>query len=148
VSADAPPRPRPSDVARALYRTLIKLCHPDLATSDADRLRREEFTARVNAAYAAKDVSRLEALAREWQAGAPGAARSPGQAPELRNAIEAVRQQLAEAGTEIARLTAAGLGELFFGDDDPHAVVQRLVGRVGAEIRRRQDVLRQLRGRS
>ena len=51
VNVAALPWPRPSDGIRALYRALIKLCHPDLAVSDADRLRREEFTARVNAAY-------------------------------------------------------------------------------------------------
>jgi hypothetical protein len=149
MSAGAPPRPRPSDVVRALYRTLIKLCHPDLATSDADRLRREEFTTRVNAAYAAGDTSRLEALAREWQAGPPDPARQPppGQVSELRSAIELARRQLAEVRAEIARLASAGLGELF-GDDDPQVTVQRIAGLVRAEIRRQQDLLRRLRSGS
>jgi hypothetical protein len=149
MSAGAPPRPRPSDVVRALYRTLIKLCHPDLATSDADRLRREEFTTRVNAAYAAGDTSRLEALAREWQAGPPDPARQPppGEVSELRAAIELARRQLAEVRAEIARLASAGLGELF-GDDDPQVTVQRIAGLVRAEIRRQQDLLRRLRSGS
>lgn len=147
MSAGAPPRPRPSDVVRALYRTLIKLCHPDLAVSDTDRLRREEFTARVNAAYAAGDAARLEALAREWQTGTPDASRTPAQASELRVAVEAVRRQLAEVRAEIARLASAGLGELF-GDDDPQVTVQRIAGLVRAEIRRQQDLLRRLRSGS
>jgi hypothetical protein len=149
MSAGAPSRPRPSDVVRTLYRTLIKLCHPDLATSDADRMRREEFTARVNAAYAAGDASRLAELAREWQVGAPDPGRQPvpGQVPELRAAIELARRQLAEVRAEIARLAATGFGELF-GADDPQATVQRIAGLVRAEIRRQQDLIRRLRSGS
>jgi hypothetical protein len=148
VSPDAPPRPRRTDVVRTLYRTLIKLCHPDLATGDADRMRREEFTARVNAAYAAGDAWRLEALAREWQAEAPDPAQQPppDQVTELRAAIEVARRQLAEVRAEIARLAAAGL-ELF-GTDDPQATVQRIAGLVRAEIRRQQSLLRRLRSGS
>src|SRR5689334_19837214 len=127
VSADAPPRPHPSDQVRALFRTLIKLCHPDLAADDADRLRREEFTARVNAAYAANNAAWLAELAREWQAGPlDAAATAPGQVPELRAAVELARRQLSEVRTEIARLTTTGLGELLFGSEDPHAAVQRI----------------------
>ena len=99
MSADAPPQPRPADLARRLYRTLIKLCHPDLASSDADRARREEFTARVNAAYAAGSATWLAALAREWEAGGPGAAggsgtaKPSGQPPDLWSVIGAVRRR-------------------------------------------------------
>jgi hypothetical protein len=142
VSADAAPQPRPGGEARGLYRTLIKLCHPDLAASDADRIRREEFTARVNAAYAAGSATWLVALAREWEAGGPRAAQPHGQLPELRSVIEVVRRQFGEVRAEISRLTAAGLEELLFGTDDPHAVVQRVAGQVRAEIRRRRDALR------
>jgi len=150
VSADAPPQPRPADLARRLYRTLIKLCHPDLASSDSDRARREEFTARVNAAYAAGSATWLAALAREWEAGGPEAegaeaVRQPGQLPDLRSVIEMARRQLGEVRAEVSRLTAAGLEELLFGADDPHAVVQRVAGQVRAEIRRQRDALRRLR---
>ncbi len=146
MSADAPARPHPSDQVRALFRTLIKLCHPDLATGDADRLRREEFTARVNAAYAAKNAAWLAELAREWQVEAPDAANPPSQASELRAAIEVARRQLNEVRAEIARLTRTGLGELLFGTEDPQIAVQRIADQVRAEIRRQRDVLRRLRG--
>jgi hypothetical protein len=136
VSADAPAQPRRADLVRGLYRALIKLCHPDLASSEADRIRREEFTARVNAAYAAGSAARLAELAREWETGGPAAARPPGKPLELRSVIGVVRRHLREASAEISRRTAAGLEELLFGADDPHAVVQRLAGQVGAEIRR------------
>jgi hypothetical protein len=146
VSAGAPPHPHPSDQVRGLFRTLIKLCHPDLAADDADRLRREEFTARVNAAYAANNAAWLAELAREWQAGPlDAAATAPGQVPELRAAIELARRQLSEVRAEIARLTTAGLGELLFGSEDPRAAVQRIADEVRAEFRRQWDLLRRLR---
>ena len=150
MSADAPPQPRPGDLARGRYRALIKLCHPDLASSDADRARREEFTARVNAAYAAGSAAWLAELAREWEAGGPGTASGsgtvgpPGQPLELRAVIGAVSRQLSGVGAEISRLAAAGLGELLFGADDPHAVVERDAGQVRAEFRRQRDLLRRL----
>lgn len=146
VSAGAPPRPQPSDRVRRLFRTLVKLCHPDLASDDADRLRREEFTAEVNAAYAANNAARLEELARQWQAAAPHAATSPGQVSELRAAVEVARRQFSEVRAEIARLTTTGLGELLFGEEDPHVTVQRIAEQVRAEIRRQRDALRRLRG--
>jgi hypothetical protein len=145
VSADAPARPHPSNQVRALFRTLIKLCHPDLATGDADRLRREEFTARVNAAYAAKNAAWLAELAREWQVEAADVANPPSQASELRAVIEVARRQLNEVRAEIARLTRTGLGELLFGVEDPQIAVQRIADQVRAEIRRQRDVLRRLR---
>jgi hypothetical protein len=147
VTADAPPRPRRSDQARTLYRALMKLCHPDLATGEADRLRREEFTARVNAAYAENDAAWLAELSREWESGPPSVAQSPADLLELRAALDAARRQIAEVRAEIARLTAAGLGELF-GTEDPQAAVQRIAGRVRAEVGRQRDVLRKLRNGS
>ena len=146
MSADAPPRPRPSDQVRTLFRTLIKLCHPDLATSEADRRRREEFTARVNAAYAANNGARLAALAREWQAETSDEVSPSGLVSELRAAVEAVRRQLGEVGAEITRLTRTGLGELLFGTEDPQVAAQRIADQVRAEIRRQWGVLRRRSG--
>lgn len=146
MSADAPPRPHPPDRARGLFRTLIKLCHPDLAVGDADRLRREEFTARVNAAYAAGNVAWLEQLASEWRAGSQDPAEPPRPESELRTAIEVARRQLSEVRAEIARLTTTGLRELLFGTEDPHIAAQRIADQVRAEIRRQRDLLRRLRG--
>ena len=146
MSAGAPPRPRPSDQVRTLFRTLIKLCHPDLAADDADRLRREEFTARVNAAYAANNGARLAALAREWQAETSDEVSPSGLMSELRAAVEAVRRQLGEVGAEITRLTRTGLGELLFGTEDPQVAAQRIAAQVRAEIRRQWGVLRRRNG--
>lgn len=47
---------------KQLYRRAAMRLHPDLATTPAQRLRREQDMMSVNAAYAAQDRMRLEAL--------------------------------------------------------------------------------------
>lgn len=46
-----PKRVRPTEEARKLYRDLARQAHPDLAQDETERARRDEFIARVNAAY-------------------------------------------------------------------------------------------------
>lgn len=50
---------------RKLYLTLARLCHPDLATDDEDRDRREELMLQINAAWHAQDLKGLQALERD-----------------------------------------------------------------------------------
>jgi predicted nucleic acid-binding Zn-ribbon protein len=65
-----PPAPEPPDDAReasikTLFRALAKRFHPDLTTDQEEKHRRVETMAQVNEAYAARDLSALEALARQ-----------------------------------------------------------------------------------
>ncbi|MDT0307090.1 hypothetical protein RM780_08955 [Streptomyces sp. DSM 44917] len=62
-----PPRVRPGEEARAVYRELVRTCHPDLAADPAERDRRDAFLVRVNQAYAHGDAEALRALAEEWE---------------------------------------------------------------------------------
>ncbi|MEU5657618.1 J domain-containing protein [Streptomyces sp. NPDC047737] len=64
-----PKRVRPSEEARKLYRELARQAHPDLAPDEKERTRRDEFIARVNAAYGRGDVALLRELSAEWEAG-------------------------------------------------------------------------------
>jgi hypothetical protein len=61
----------PPAEARALYRALARLCHPDLGVDAADRERRRVFMIRVNEACAQGDAGLLELLAAEWSATSP-----------------------------------------------------------------------------
>jgi hypothetical protein len=61
--------PRPRDL-KELYRRLARRMHPDLAASEADRARRSQILARLNAAFAEDDRVRLELLAAEIEDGA------------------------------------------------------------------------------
>jgi hypothetical protein len=135
------PADPPPEQVRRLFRTLVKRCHPDLAADDTDRHRREEFTIRVNDAYAAGDAEWLAELDRQWRAGGCDADRLPGRVPELRAAIEAVRARVDETRAEMRRLTTTGLGWLLFDGEDPYAAVRVLAGGLRAEIRRQQEVL-------
>ncbi len=77
-----PQRVRPGEEARRLYRDLARKAHPDLAQEEDERVRREAFLTRVNAAYARGDEAQLRELAEEWAAG-PVPQRRPSPAEEL-----------------------------------------------------------------
>lgn len=49
----------PSAELRTLYREVAKRIHPDLATDEADRLKREQLMAEANAAYQKGDAQSL-----------------------------------------------------------------------------------------
>ena len=63
---DSARRSRTSDEVKTLYRTLVKLVHPDLTTDFEEKERRGRFMQEVNAAYEAGDQGRLEELAKRW----------------------------------------------------------------------------------
>jgi hypothetical protein len=50
-----------------LYREVARRIHPDLATDEADRVRRQEFMARANRAYEEGDESRLRTILEEYE---------------------------------------------------------------------------------
>ena len=50
---------------RTLYLSLARLCHPDLATDEADRSRRDELMLRINAAWHAQDLDGLRDIERD-----------------------------------------------------------------------------------
>lgn len=48
--------------AKRIYKDLARRCHPDLATSDADRRQREAMMQAVNEAYRARELAELRSL--------------------------------------------------------------------------------------
>lgn len=54
---------------KSLYRGVAKAVHPDLASDEADRQRRQELMAIANQAYESGDRKSLEELFRDWEAG-------------------------------------------------------------------------------
>jgi len=47
---------------RTLYRSLARLCHPDLARDDDDRTRRQELMLRINDAWERQDLDDLRRI--------------------------------------------------------------------------------------
>jgi chromosome segregation ATPase len=97
ASPPPPPPPEPPSEAqeaeiKTLYRALAKRFHPDLATDPAEKEWRAGMMARVNAAYEARDLNALHALAHEPDRPPPPPA------PKTRE------QVVAELRAEVARL--------------------------------------------
>jgi hypothetical protein len=54
---------------KSLYREVAKAIHPDLASDDEERLRRQELMAEANRAYSAGDRKVLEDILCDWEQG-------------------------------------------------------------------------------
>jgi hypothetical protein len=66
TAASTPQEPAPEargdERLKAVYRALVRRCHPDLAQTEADRVRLGALMARINGLYAERDLRRLERL--------------------------------------------------------------------------------------
>ncbi|WP_326598003.1 J domain-containing protein [Streptomyces sp. NBC_01803] len=135
-SVREPPRVRPGEEARRLYRELVRQCHPDLVSDATERDRRDAFLTRVNQAYARGDEDALRDLAAEWERGGPG----PGHGPErdLADELYARLEWLAERKELLADAAAAledsAIGSMLrMAGDDP----DRMLAEIAEELRQR-----------
>jgi hypothetical protein len=81
----------PSDALKKLYREVAKCIHPDLATDENDRMRRQRFMAEANRAYEDGDETRLREIQREWESG-PEAIKGDGVGAELVRLVRKIAQ--------------------------------------------------------
>jgi len=58
---------KPSESLKKLYRQVAKLIHPDLATDDKERVRRQNLMVEANLAYENEDEERLQAILHSWE---------------------------------------------------------------------------------
>jgi hypothetical protein len=155
AESGAPPeaevrRVKPSDEARRLYRELARRAHPDLAQDAAEKERRGDFIARVNAAYAAGDVAALMALDEEWASGAAaGAAELP--APDrldwLRTRLALLTARQSQLVAEREALLDSPMGQLLaLAPDDPDGLLEGLAEQLLARIDEREKELAGLLG--
>jgi len=108
------PRPKPTESLKKLFREVAKRIHPDLATNDEDRARREKLMAAANRAYEEGDEAKLRAILEEWES-SPESVEGEGVGPELVRAIRKMAQiekRLSAIETEIERLRASDLYQL------------------------------------
>jgi len=82
---------KPSDALKKLYRDFAKSIHPDLATDDDDRARRQRFMAEANQAYEEGNEIHLREILREWES-SPDAIKGDGVAAELIRVIRRIAQ--------------------------------------------------------
>jgi DnaJ-domain-containing protein 1 len=82
---------RPSDSLKKFYREVAKQVHPDLATDEADRARRQELMAAANQAYEEADEERLKEILHKWQS-SPESVKGEGIGTELIRLLRQISQ--------------------------------------------------------
>ncbi len=137
-----PKRVRPSEEARKLYRELARLSHPDLASDETERTRRDEFIARVNAAYGRGDVALLQELAAEWAAGPAAPELQLSESEELYARLEWLSRRK-ELLTALAReLEESAIGSMLrMAPDDPDGLLEDIGEKLLAEVAQREAEL-------
>ncbi|UYQ63314.1 hypothetical protein [Streptomyces peucetius] len=138
----APKRVRPSDEARKLYRELVRKSHPDLAQDEIERARRDEFIARVNAAYGLGDEAQLRKLAEEWAAGPVPAAPRPSERDELYARLEWLAQRKELLAVVARELEESAIGAMLrMAPDDPDRLLEEIAEQLLAQVAEREAEL-------
>ncbi|WP_330331453.1 J domain-containing protein [Streptomyces sp. NBC_00536] len=142
-----PERVRPSEEVRRLYRELVRQAHPDLAQDDTERTRRDEFIARVNAAYGRGDEGLLRELATEWAAGPVPAEERPSETEELYARLEWLSRRK-ELLTVVAReLEDSAIGSMLrMAPEDPDRLLEEIAEQLLGQVSEREAELAALAG--
>ncbi|MEU2247581.1 J domain-containing protein [Streptomyces sp. NPDC019224] len=137
-----PKRVRPTEEARKLYRDLARRAHPDLAQDEAERARRDEFIARVNAAYGRGDEALLKELAEEWSAGPVAPQPELSETDELYARLNWLTQRK-ELLTEVAQdLEESAIGAMLrMAPDDPDHLLEEIAEQLLGEVSQREAEL-------
>jgi hypothetical protein len=110
----AVPKPKPTESLKRLFREVAKRIHPDLATNDTDRARREKLMAEVNLAYENGDEAKLRSILADWES-SPDTVEGEGVGAELIRVIRKIAQiqrRLTEIELEIQQLNTSDLYQL------------------------------------
>ena len=126
---------KPSDTLKKLYRDVAKSIHPDLATDDDDRTRRQRFMAEANQAYEEGDEICLREILREWES-SPDAIKGDGVAAELIRVIRKIAQVQERLRTIEATI-----------DDLESSDLYRLKGEVESAEAEERDLLAEMASR-
>ncbi|MFJ3749702.1 J domain-containing protein [Streptomyces rubiginosohelvolus] len=140
-----PKRVRPSEEARRLYRELARKAHPDLAPDEMERQRRDEFIARVNAAYGRGDVELLKELVAEWEAGPVQPSAPLSESEELYARLEWLSRRK-ELLTVLAKeLEDGAIGSMLrMAPDDPDQLLEDIAEQLLGEVSRREAELAEM----
>ncbi len=131
---------RPSERLKSLYREVAKCVHPDLATDENERARRQRLMAEANRAYGEGDEERLEAILREWQS-SPESIKGDGPGAELVRIIRKIAQvenRLQAIEVKITELKTNDLYKLKTKEEESEKegrdLLKEMASQVGKEI--------------
>jgi hypothetical protein len=105
---------KPSESLTKLYREVAKCIHPDLATDEKERSRRQQLMVDANSAYEEGDQAKLRTILAEWES-SPESVEGEGTVAELVRVIRKIAQvekRLRVIETEIAQLEESELYQL------------------------------------
>ncbi|MGW3156591.1 J domain-containing protein [Streptomyces sp. NPDC001089] len=142
-----PQRVRPSDEARKLYRELARKAHPDLAQDEDERMRRDEFISRVNAAYARGDEALLRELSEEWAAGPVPKEWKPSRSEELYARLEWLSERKEMLTLVAHELEESAIGAMLkLAPDDPDRLLEEIAEQLLTQVGEREAELAKLVG--
>lgn len=130
---------------KKLYREAAKRVHPDTATDEKDRARRERLMKEVNAAYAAGDEDALRRILAGLDT-SPDAVQGSGIGADLIRVLrqlKQIRDRIAAIEREIASLSEADIAKLKANADLAAAEGRDLLAEIAANIQGRVNVARQ-----
>jgi DnaJ-domain-containing protein 1 len=105
---------KPSDGLKKLYREVAKRVHPDLATDEVERAKRQNLMAAANQAYEEGDEQGLREILSSWESD-PHSVQGEGVAAELIRVIRQIaqcRSRLVAINRDMAELRQTELFEL------------------------------------
>lgn len=126
----------PSESLKKLYREVAKSIHPDLATDETERAKRQDLMARANEAYEEGDELLLQAILDEWKC-SPEAIVGDGVGAELVRVIRKIsqtRNRLTLVQAEISITKKSDLYALKFRVEEAESKGEDLIGEMAAHL--------------
>lgn len=141
----------PSPSLKSLYREVAKQIHPDLASDELDRAKRQRLMADANKAYEDGDEARLRAILEEYES-SPETVQGEGTAPDLVRVIRKIAQvkrRLREIEEDVQRILKSEVAQLKSRVDEAskqgRELLVEMAEAVQNEIRRANQQLSDLR---
>lgn len=136
--------PRNADPeARTLYRDLARRFHPDLATSEDDRLARQEMMLKINAAWQGGDLDALKKLHQDTEHLAPNWHESviARRLAWARRERDRLRERIGSLQERMRMLRSSDTFPLWFDAELGNAVIARQALALRADIARQKERL-------
>ena len=129
---------------KKLFKEVAKRIHPDYATDEADRHKREQLMKEANAAYERGDAAALRRILEEYES-SPVSVKGFAVAADLERVIRQIKQiaaRLSQIEVEIASLIDSDLAKLRAKVDAARAQGRELLSEMAEDVRRRIDAAR------
>jgi len=138
------PRSKPTENLKKLFREVAKRIHPDLATNNGDRARRQKLMAEANIAYENGDEAKLRRILADWES-SPETVEGDGVGADLVRAIRKIaqiRKRIAEIEIETQQVIASDVFQLKAKADEAETQGRELLQDMASQVKRHIDEAR------